>query len=92
MIRNILDKWIQILFCHALCNLLSYIDSLACFCFELDNFLKGKDTILTKYLLSTKLPGGGHGNPFQYSCLENPPWTEEPGGLQSIGSQRARHD
>ena len=31
-------------------------------------------------------PGGGHGNPLQYSCLENP--TEEPGGLQSIGSQR----
>ena len=22
-------------------------------------------------------PGGGHGNPFQYSCLEIP-WTEEP--------------
>ena len=19
-----------------------------------------------------KIPGGGHGNPFQYSCLENP--------------------
>jgi len=30
-------------------------------------------------------PGGGHGNPLQYSCLENP--HEEPGGLQSIGSQ-----
>ena len=28
--------------------------------------------------------GGGHGNPLQYSCLETP-WTEEPGGLQSIG-------
>ena len=26
----------------------------------------------------------GHGNPLQYSCLENP-WTEEPGGLQSRG-------
>ena len=26
-------------------------------------------------------PGGGHGNPLQYSCLENP-WTEEPSGLQ----------
>ena len=26
-------------------------------------------------------PGGGHGNPLQYACLENP-WTEEPGGLQ----------
>ena len=35
-------------------------------------------------------PGGGNGSPFQYSCLENP-WTEEPGGLQPMGSQRARH-
>ena len=25
-------------------------------------------------------PGGGHGSPFQYSCLESP-WTEEPGRL-----------
>ena len=31
-----------------------------------------------------RFPGGGHGNPLQYSCLENP-WTEEHGGLQSIG-------
>ena len=46
-------------------------------------------------------PGGGHDNPFQYSWLENPmdrgawrriPWTEEPGKLQSIGSQRVGHD
>ena len=34
-----------------------------------------------------KIPGEGHGNPVQYSCLENP-WTEEPGGLRSVGSQR----
>ena len=27
--------------------------------------------------------GAGHGNPPQYSCLENP-MTEEPGRLQSI--------
>ena len=40
---------------------------------------------------SERSPGGGHGNPLQYPCLENP-WTEEPGGLQSIGSQRVRHD
>ena len=32
-------------------------------------------------------PGGGNGNPLQYSCLENA-WTEELGGLQSIGLQR----
>ena len=31
-------------------------------------------------------PGGGHGNPLQDSCWRIP-WTEEPGGLQSMGSQ-----
>ena len=31
--------------------------------------------------------GGWHGNPLQYSCLENS-WTEEPGGLQFIGLQK----
>ena len=36
-------------------------------------------------------PGEGHGNPLLYSCLENP-WIEEPGRLQSTGSQRVRHD
>ena len=37
--------------------------------------------------------GGGHGNPLQSSILA---WriaqTEEPGRLQSIGSQRVSHD
>ena len=37
---------------------------------------------------SARSPGEGHGNPLQCSCLENPR-TEEPGGLQSTGSQRA---
>ena len=36
-------------------------------------------------------PGEGNGYPLQCSCLENP-WTEDPGGLQSMGSQRVRHD
>ena len=36
-------------------------------------------------------PGGGYGNPLQYSCLENP-WTEKPGRLWSTGSERIRHD
>ena len=34
----------------------------------------------------------GNGNPPQYSCLVRIPWTEEPGGLQSIGSQRVGHN
>ena len=40
---------------------------------------------------SERSPGGRHGNPLQYSFLENP-WTEEPGGLQSMGLQRAGLD
>ena len=36
-------------------------------------------------------PGGGEGNPLQYSCWENP-WTEEPGELQPMGSQRVEHN
>ena len=36
-------------------------------------------------------PGEGNGNPHQYSCLKNP-MAEEPGGLQSMGLQRIRHD
>ena len=36
-------------------------------------------------------PGGGHGNPVQYSCQENPS-TEESGKLRSIGLQRVGHD
>ena len=34
---------------------------------------------------------GGHGNPIQYLAWRNP-WTEEPGGLQSMGYQTVRHD
>ena len=38
-------------------------------------------------------PGGGHGNLLQYSCLDGEsPWTEEPGRLQSMGSQRVGHE
>ena len=41
---------------------------------------------------SGRAPGGGHGNPFQYSCLENPTDREDPQGLQLIGLQRAKVD
>ena len=36
-------------------------------------------------------PGEGNGNPLQYSCLENPMNRGEPGGPQSMGSQRVTH-
>ena len=37
-------------------------------------------------------PREGHGNPLQYSCLENPHGQRSLAGLQSMGSQRVRHD
>ena len=50
-----------------------------------------------KYVCSTGNPGlitgsgrslgEENGNPLQYPCLENPMDREEPGGLQSMGSQ-----
>ena len=40
---------------------------------------------------SGRSPGGGNGNPLQYSSLENP-MDRRTCGLQSMGSQRVRHD
>ena len=39
---------------------------------------------------SGRSPGGGHGNPLQYSCLENP-MDRGAWQLQSIGLQRVGH-
>ena len=40
---------------------------------------------------SVRSPGEGHANPLHILAWRIP-WTEEPGGLQSIGSHRVRHD
>ena len=40
-------------------------------------------------LESGRPPGKGNGNPLQYSSWEIP-WTEEPGGLQFMGSQKSQ--
>ena len=41
---------------------------------------------------SGRSPGGGNGNPLQYSCLGNPIDRKESGRLQFPGSQSVRHD
>ena len=38
-----------------------------------------------------KSPGESGGNPLQYSFAWRIPWTEKPGGLQSMGARRIRH-
>ena len=40
---------------------------------------------------SERSPGGGNGTHSSILAWKIP-WTEEPGGLQSRGSQRVRHD
>ena len=37
-----------------------------------------------------KPPGEGNGNPLQYILAWETPWTEEPGGLHSIGLQKSQ--
>ena len=41
-----------------------------------------KDTVFL--LGSGRSPRGGHGNPLQYSCLENLHGQEEPGGVPRV--------
>ena len=40
---------------------------------------------------SGRSPGEGNDNPLQYSYLENP-MTEDSGGIQSMRSQKVRHN
>ena len=53
-------------------------------------------SIFIKHLIRNKerltlINGEGNGNPLCTLAWEIP-WTEEPGRLQSMGSQRVRHD
>ena len=41
---------------------------------------------------SGRSPGEGHGNPLQYSCLENHMVREGPAGIRSLRLQRIRHN
>ena len=41
---------------------------------------------------SGRCPGGGHGYPLQLFLPGESPWTEEPGRLQSMGSQKVGHN
>ena len=53
-------------------------------------WLKKKKSLI--YQSQLRSPGGGHGNPLSSILAWRVPWTEEPGGLQSIGSQRVGHN
>ena len=69
---------------------MSYIKAWASLVAQMLKNLPAMQEILVRSLVREDSPREGNGYPFQYSCLENP--IEEPGGLQSMGSQRVRHD
>ena len=52
--------------------------------------LPAKQETQVRSLGQEDAPREGKSNPLQYSCKI--PQTEEPGGLQSMRSQRVRHD
>ena len=62
-------------------------------CFQCFPFVSVVKNLACQAGDSGSIPGSGrfsregNGNPLQYSCLGNPR-TEEPGGVQSMGSQR----
>ena len=64
-------------------------------CHGLPWWLRGKESTSNAGDVGS-IPGSGrssregNGNPLQYSW--EIPWTEDPGRLQSMGSQRVRHD
>ena len=66
--------------------------------YEIPRWLSGKTSAANEghagdaglILGSGRSPGGRNGNPLQYPFLGNL-WTEEPGRLQPLGSQRLRH-
>ena len=79
--------------CPFLFSLRGYLSSLRDFLSGSD----GKESACNAEALSLipglgRFPGEGNGNTLQYSCYRRIPWTEEPGGVQSIGLQRVGHD
>ena len=55
-----------------------------------------KESVCTARVLGSipglgRSPGEGHGNPLQYSCLENPMDRGAWRAIQSMGLQRVRH-
>ena len=53
---------------------------------------EGARLLGSSFLWVVKTLDEGNGTPLQYSFAWKTPWTEEPGGLQSMGSLRVGHD
>ena len=76
-----------------LCSILFYLCSILSLNFPRSSVGKESGSAGDPGLIpgSERSPGEGNGSPFQYPCWKIP-WTGEPGGLQSMGSQSIGHD
>ena len=77
-------------------NLADWLDSPAPSCHLISGGSDGKNLPAVQ---ETWVPSLGHEAPLETGMLTHSsilawtiPWTEEPGGLQSMGSQRVKHD
>ena len=67
--------------------------------FQRDNGLKARQVKNPPAMKETQVQSLGGEDPLEKEMATHPsilaqeiPWTEEPGGLQSMGSQRVRYD
>ena len=70
-----------------------------CILFHLSDFPGGSDGKAPAYTWETRVPSLGGEDPLEKEMAPHSstlawkiPWTEEPGRLQSMGSQRVGHD
>ena len=90
-IKNAIDVVVELEFCSSV-QKEAYVHTYTCVGFPHSSVVKESDCNAGDLGLIPELgrsPGEGNRNPLQYSCLENPMDREEPGRLQSMGSQES---
>ena len=97
---DLICKWAKFVFCDFSCR--TKLPSISSSCLHLRNLLGFLGGSAVKNLPARagdlgsihglgRSPGEVTGNPLQYSCWKIP-WRMEPGELQSMESQRVRHN
>ena len=78
------------LVCMYTCMCAVYTHLHNCVFTYLFSFNTSQGILMCSQILKPLVSGKGNGNPLQYPCLGNPMDREEPGRLQSVGSQKSQ--
>ena len=76
--------------CMYACMCAVYTHLRNCIFTYLFSFNTSQEILMCSQILKPLVSGKGNGNPLQYPCLGNPMDREEPGRLQSVGSQKSQ--